>query len=220
MSNHYFQQKDSNPFMSSMERPVKELMELQVKTAQGFHYFTPVELLKARKPEEVIEKNVELFIDNSHKALDYMHSMFHIMEKHWLSMSDNMSKNSNDVLNQTQKAARSTMSAAMDGKMSTSSNAHSHLKENMTPSKSKKRKSVETTAVSKMATTRSSTAKKPVGSTRAKKMPSAMKENVRQMGKTEDKSQAGKHSSSSHSAMKPAHKENSAHVTHVGKDHR
>ncbi len=35
MSSQYFQHKDLNPMVNSMERPLKELMDLNVKTVQG-----------------------------------------------------------------------------------------------------------------------------------------------------------------------------------------
>jgi len=60
MQNQYFQNKNLNPLLNSLEKPVKELMELNVKMFQGLSYLTPAELLKAKKPEEFMEKNVEI----------------------------------------------------------------------------------------------------------------------------------------------------------------
>jgi hypothetical protein len=99
---NYFQQKNMNPLSESIEKPVKELMDLNVKALQSLTYLTPTELLKMRRPEEVIEKNMQIFIDNSNTALDYLHNMFNIMERHWL-------KNANGMLKNTEEQAKQAM---------------------------------------------------------------------------------------------------------------
>lgn len=87
MKHQYFSQKEFN----SMEKQMHELMELNAKTFQGISYFSPVELFSLKKPEDFIEKNMMMFIHNSHKGLDYMQNLFNIMEKQWLHASDNLS---------------------------------------------------------------------------------------------------------------------------------
>jgi len=86
-----------NPVSQSLEQPVKELMDLNVKALQSLTYMMPTELLTIRKPEEVMEKNMQMFIDNSHAALAYMHNMFDIMERHWLKNVDSMLKGTKDM---------------------------------------------------------------------------------------------------------------------------
>lgn len=45
----------------------------------------PEELSGIKKPEEFLEKQLALAIENGHKALDYMQKSFQIMEKAMLS---------------------------------------------------------------------------------------------------------------------------------------
>lgn len=152
MSHNYFQQRDLNPLMNSLERPVKELMELNVKTLQSFSYLTPVELLKVRKPEEVMEKNIEVLIGNSHKALDYMQNMFDIMEKHWLGISDSVIKNTKEMVSQGQKNTQAVATKAKTAVKRAASTTSSLLKEkskkNVKQAQSSARKvAVKSTAV-------------------------------------------------------------------------
>jgi hypothetical protein len=144
---NYFQPKNMNPFSESLEKPVKELMDLNVKALQNLTYLTPTELFKMRRPEEVLEKNMQMFIDNSNAALDYMHNMFNIMERHWLKNADGMLKN-------TEEHAKQAMHAVS-----------TQTKESTKKSASKTAKSVAThaktnTIKSKSATGKSATAKK------------------------------------------------------------
>ncbi len=68
-----------------MQAPFQELAELNVKTLQGFTYLKPDELTNLRKPEELLEKQIGLAVENGHKALDYMQKSFNILEKAMLS---------------------------------------------------------------------------------------------------------------------------------------
>lgn len=101
MQTQYFEAKNVNLF----EKPLKEIVELNVKTFQKFSYVTPTELFKAGKPEEFLHKNIEMIIENSHKTLDYMQNMFSIVEKHLLKTSD-------EIIDQTQNIARETKKVA------------------------------------------------------------------------------------------------------------
>lgn len=64
-----------------LQEPFQALTELNVKTLQGLHYIKPEELATLKKPEELIEKQINLAIENGHKALDYMQQSFQIIEK-------------------------------------------------------------------------------------------------------------------------------------------
>ena len=75
----YFQQKDVHPFFNYMERPVKEIMELNARTMQRFAYLMPAEMLMVKKPEQMMEKNIELLMESSQTALNYMQNIFGIM---------------------------------------------------------------------------------------------------------------------------------------------
>lgn len=64
-----------------LQEPFQAIAELNVKTLQGLHYIKPEELSGIKKPEELLEKQVNLAVENGHKALDYMQKSFQIIEK-------------------------------------------------------------------------------------------------------------------------------------------
>lgn len=64
-----------------LQEPFQEIAELNIKTLQGLTYMKPEELAGIKKPEELLEKQVNLAVENGHKALDYMQKSFQIVEK-------------------------------------------------------------------------------------------------------------------------------------------
>ncbi|WP_231950621.1 phasin family protein [Legionella spiritensis] len=70
-----------------LQEPIQELTELNVKTIQGLTYLKPEELTKLKKPEELFEKQINLAVENGHKALDYMQKSLQIIEKALLSFA-------------------------------------------------------------------------------------------------------------------------------------
>lgn len=69
-----------------LQEPFQAIAELNVKTLQSLTYLKPEELTQAKKPEELLEKQIELAVENGHKALDYMQKSFQIMEKAMLGL--------------------------------------------------------------------------------------------------------------------------------------
>ena len=63
------------------QEPLQALAELNVKTLQSLNYIKPEEFSSIRKPEELLEKQINMTVENSHKALDYMQKSFQIIEK-------------------------------------------------------------------------------------------------------------------------------------------
>ncbi|HHF7366899.1 TPA: phasin family protein [Legionella bozemanae] len=63
------------------QEPFQAIAELNVKTLQGMHYLKPEEIASIKKPEELLEKQISLAVENGHKALDYMQKSFQIIEK-------------------------------------------------------------------------------------------------------------------------------------------
>lgn len=63
------------------QEPFQAIAELNVKTLQGLTYLKPEELAHLKKPEELLEKQINLAVENGHKALDYMQKSFQIFEK-------------------------------------------------------------------------------------------------------------------------------------------
>ena len=64
-----------------MQEPFQAIAELNVKTLQGMNYMKPDDLAHLKKPEELLEKQINLAVENGHKALDYMQKSFQIVEK-------------------------------------------------------------------------------------------------------------------------------------------
>ena len=63
------------------QEALKKVTELTMKTLQSYQYLTAEEFAKIKKPNELLEKQLELAIANGHKALDYMQQSLQIMGK-------------------------------------------------------------------------------------------------------------------------------------------
>jgi predicted P-loop ATPase/GTPase len=70
-----------------VQEPFKAIAELNVKTLQGLTFLKPEELAQVKKPEEMLEKQINLAVENGHKALDYLQQSFQIIEKAMLSIA-------------------------------------------------------------------------------------------------------------------------------------
>jgi len=88
MDREYFEKMSD--MAKKAQEPFQAIMELNVKTLQGLTYLKPDEFTKIKKPEELLEKQIELAIANGHKALDYMQKSFQIIEKALLSVSQDV----------------------------------------------------------------------------------------------------------------------------------
>lgn len=84
---HHDYLEDWKDNLHQLQRPLREMVELNVKTLQRISYLKPDELAHLKKPEDLLEKNVHLFIQNSHKALDYFQEAFDIFERNLLSLT-------------------------------------------------------------------------------------------------------------------------------------
>lgn len=73
-----------------IQEPMQSIAELNIKTLKNMSYIKPEELTHLRKPEELFEKQVNLAVENGHKALDYLEESFRIMEKAVLSFTKEM----------------------------------------------------------------------------------------------------------------------------------
>jgi hypothetical protein len=79
-------QSQSTPDFS-LEKPIYELLELNIKTLENISYINPADLLNTKSPEELLEKNVDVLVKNSYQMLNYFHDACNIMEKYWLIFS-------------------------------------------------------------------------------------------------------------------------------------
>ncbi|KTD18198.1 phasin family protein [Legionella jordanis] len=94
MTQEYFEKW--NDVAKRMQEPFQAMAELNVKTLQSMHFLKPDELSNVKKPEELIEKQIHIAIENGHKALDYLQKSFQIIEKTMLSLVQEV-KNKSDI---------------------------------------------------------------------------------------------------------------------------
>lgn len=64
-----------------MQEPFQAMAELNVKTLQGINYLKPEEIASIKKPEELLEKHINLAVENGHKTLDYLQKSFKLLRK-------------------------------------------------------------------------------------------------------------------------------------------
>ncbi len=81
-----------------IQEPFQAIAELNIKTLQGLSYIKPDELAHIKKPEEVLEKQINLAVENGHKALDYMQKSFEILEKAMLGVVQEAKKTAKDTI--------------------------------------------------------------------------------------------------------------------------
>ncbi|KTD11004.1 hypothetical protein Lgra_1970 [Legionella gratiana] len=112
MKNQFFDQKIFN----NLDAPIQKLMELNVKMMQNLSYMKPMDLLSVKKPEEIFEKQIELFVQNSNMMIDYMRTTFGILENHWLNVSRNFDQSPQKMMKEAyttaEKSAKKTATAA------------------------------------------------------------------------------------------------------------
>ncbi|WP_028389062.1 phasin family protein [Legionella fairfieldensis] len=80
-------------FVKKTQAPLHAMMELNVKTLQNLSYLKPDDLAGIRKPEELIEKQIDISVKNGHKVLDYMQKSFEIIEKTMRSLVEDIEYN-------------------------------------------------------------------------------------------------------------------------------
>lgn len=83
MNKEYFEKMSD--VIKNAQEPLQAIAELNVKTLQSYNYIKPEELSKLSKPEDLLERQLELAISNGHKAIEYMQKSFQIIEKAMLS---------------------------------------------------------------------------------------------------------------------------------------
>ncbi|HRD68816.1 MAG: phasin family protein [Legionella sp.] len=91
MNQHNFEKWSE--MAKKIQEPFQAIAELNIKTLQGLTYIKPEELAQVKKPEEALEKQINLAVENGHKALDYMQQSFKILEKAMLDLVKEAKKN-------------------------------------------------------------------------------------------------------------------------------
>jgi hypothetical protein len=80
--------------VGEMQKPFQEMLNLNVKTLQGLKYLTFEEMSSLKQPEELLDKQVKIMMNNSHMILDYMAQSFQLSEYALLSLSKQFKENS------------------------------------------------------------------------------------------------------------------------------
>ncbi|WP_420844595.1 phasin family protein [Legionella cardiaca] len=71
-----------------IQQPFQAMLDLNVKTLRNFKFLKPEDLAAIKNPEEFIEKQVSIAIENGHKALDYFQQSFAIFEQTLQPLTD------------------------------------------------------------------------------------------------------------------------------------
>lgn len=105
MKNIHFDQ----PTFSHLNFPLQQLMELNVKTLQSMAYMKPADLLNVKKPGDLFEKNMDMFIQNTHMALNYIKDAFSLFEHHGLTVAQQNEEHLKNVVRQATSVAKETI---------------------------------------------------------------------------------------------------------------
>lgn len=98
------------------QEPLQAITELNIKTLQGLNYLKPDEFATLKKPEELLEKQIELAVANGHKTLDYMQKSFQIIEKAMLSFAQETKTNIQETKAKMDDAFQETITKRKDKK--------------------------------------------------------------------------------------------------------
>ncbi|PWY54054.1 hypothetical protein DGG96_19050 [Legionella qingyii] len=131
MKNEFFDQK----FFNNFDAPMKKLMELNVKMMQNLSLMKPMDLSSIKRPEDYFEKNIELFMQNSHMTLNYMRDMFNILESHWLNVSRNLDQNTKKMMSEVSATMEQSTKKASAAAKSTAKKVSSSVKKASSPAK-------------------------------------------------------------------------------------
>lgn len=127
MNKEFYDQKIFN----DLDLPMQKLMELNVKMMHNLSYMKPMDLFSAKQPQEILQKNLEIFIQNSQMALNYMRDTFNILENHWTHVSSSIDNTLKDKMSEASSAMKK-------GTKKVSSSANKVAKQALTGAKKSK----------------------------------------------------------------------------------
>ncbi|WP_454785722.1 hypothetical protein [Legionella sp. WA2024007413] len=87
------QDHSHNWMAGELQKPFQEMLDLNVKTLQGIKYLTFEDMSSMKQPGELLDKQVQLMIENSHLILDYVGQSFQLLEDALLSHSKQIKEN-------------------------------------------------------------------------------------------------------------------------------
>lgn len=97
MTQFNFDKDKWSEITKKVQEPFQAIAELNLKTLQGLSFLKPEELAQVKKPEELLEKQIGLAVENGHKALDYMQKSFQIIEKAMLGFVQEAKKTTAEI---------------------------------------------------------------------------------------------------------------------------
>jgi hypothetical protein len=92
MTQHNMDFEKWTDMAKKMQEPFQAIAELNVKTLKDLTYLKPEEMAALKKPEELFEKQMNVAIENGHKALEHMQKSFQIIEQAMLSITKETKK--------------------------------------------------------------------------------------------------------------------------------
>ncbi|KTC87493.1 MULTISPECIES: hypothetical protein [Legionella] len=104
--------KNMKDSLHRMQGPVPELMELNMKTIKNLSFIKPEEWSSLRNPQDLFDKSLKMLVHNGHKMLEYFQEATEILEKNWLSNSDQAMKSIKQGMDQSKEAMSKTMRSA------------------------------------------------------------------------------------------------------------
>ncbi|CEK12032.1 phasin family protein [Legionella hackeliae] len=81
-----------------MQKPFLEMLELNLTTLKNFKFIKAEDLATIKSPEEFIEKQVNLAIENGHRALNYFQQSFAIFEQTLRPITESVKNSSKSTL--------------------------------------------------------------------------------------------------------------------------
>ncbi|RAP37811.1 hypothetical protein B1207_02130 [Legionella quinlivanii] len=97
-----------NQFARQIQKPMEEMMQLNIKTLQSFQAFKPENLQKIERPEMIWERQIFALIDSGHKWLDYVEKSYEISERAMLQLLKGLGQ-----MREETKAGKSAFDTAM-----------------------------------------------------------------------------------------------------------
>ena len=108
--------------------PMQVLIDLNLKTLESMSFINPLDVSRSSRPEALIEKNVEIMVNNGHKLLDYMHELFLIGESQLVHASRSLKTNSNKLFDKTQLISKQAIDESLKTSKKMSNAIHGSAK--------------------------------------------------------------------------------------------
>jgi hypothetical protein len=84
-----------------MQKPFRAILNLNVKMLQDLRFLRLDDFSTLHQPGELLDKQVHLAMENSHRVLDYMQESFHIMEQAFSTFSQELEESTKKTIART-----------------------------------------------------------------------------------------------------------------------